>query len=598
MTLEILMVLIILAVTIFLFISKLFRIDIVAILVMVALPWLGLINPEQVFSGFASNAVITIIAVMILGYGLDRSGVINRIIKPIVKTAGSNEKLLILFISGTVGIVSAFMPNIGAAALFLPALLRITKTTDIPASRLMMPMAFSALLGGTLSMVGSSPLLVLNDLLRHTGQKEFSLFTVTPVGIALLAAGILYFLLLGKYVLPRVKTKKQKTTSMQQKLIETWQLPTTIFQCTVPKKSPLIGRTRSDVKMRTQYRLNLLAIAEGKDIFYAPWRHTPFAAGQTLAILGRKEDYEKFVSEFKVTHVKSRKIFNRLKTTAQAGFAELIIPVKSALAGKTLRKIEIRKSYGVEPVILLSGSREERGAFSDQILYAGNTIIVHGLWDRIKAMADNINFVLVTPVESKADIDESKALSAISCFVGALFLVLAGFPISLGFLTGAVAMILLRVIPVDEAYRAIDWKTIFLLAGLIPLGIAMDQTGTAEYIATHMMSVLNGSHPLIILTGVAVLTSFFTMFMSNVTATVILVPFMMMVGNMSGINPRSLALLVALCASNAFMLPIHQVNALVLSPGGYENKDFLKAGGIMTLIYIIITVSFIYLFYV
>ncbi|MBN2038570.1 MAG: SLC13 family permease [Spirochaetes bacterium] len=597
MTLDIMLVLIVLAIAIFLFISKFFRIDIIAILVMVTLPWLGLIKTEQIFAGFASNAVITTIAVMILAYGLDRSGLINRIIKPIVKTSGSNEKRLIVLISITSGIASAFMPNIGAVALFLPAMLRITKTTDISASHLLMPMAFSTLLGGTLSMVGSSPLLILNDLLKHTGQKEFSLFTVTPVGVALLAAGVLYFFFLGKYILPGATSINKKSTGMQQQLIETWSLPTTIFHCTIPAKSPLISKTRSIIKMRTKYKLNLLAIAEGKDIFYAPWRHTPFAAGQTIALLGRKDDYEQFVSDFKLTHIKSRKIFQRLKTPSQAGFAELIIPVKSQLAGKTLRQIELRKSYGVEPVILLSGSKEDRGAFSDQILNAGNTIIVHGLWERIKAMADNINFVLVTPVETKADLDESKTLTAVSCFTGALILVLAGFPISLGFLTGALAMILFNVIPIDEAYKAIDWKTVFLLSGLIPLGIAMDQTGTAHYIATHMMTVLNGAHPVIILSAVALLSSFFALFMSNVTATVILVPFMMMVGDMSGINPRALALLVALCASNAFMLPIHQVNALIISPGGYDNRDFLKAGSIMTLIYIIISVTFIYLFY-
>jgi di/tricarboxylate transporter len=598
MTFQIALVLLIFGITIVLFVSKLLRVDIVAILVMVALPWLGLVRPTEAFSGFASNAVVAIIAVMILGYGVDRSGAMNRLIRPIVSAAGSNERRLIGLVSVTVGLISAFMPNIGAAALFLPAMLRVAKSTDIPASRLLMPMGFAAILGGTLSMVGSSPLLILNDLLRQGGQKAFGLFSVTPIGIALLGAGILYFLFFGQSVLPGAKTKKEKTISMQQRLVETWHLPTTVFHCVIPKKSPLKGKTRSEVKMRIKYRLNLLAIAEGDDVLYAPWRHTPFAAGQKLAVLGDKKDFERFVADYKLTYRKDKRPFKRLEAAGQAGFAELIIPVKSPIASKTLRSIELRKTYGVEPIILLSGDREERGAFSDQVLRPGNTIIVHGRWEQIKAMADNIHFVLVTPVEAAEAAGESRPIAATLCFAGAIVLALSGFSLSLGLLTGALAMILLRIVSIEEAYRAIDWKTVFLLAGLIPLGIAMDRTGAAGYIASHMMFLLGGTHAIVILFAVGVLTTLFALFMSNVTATVLLVPLVMIIGDVSGINPRGLALLVALCASNAFALPIHQVNALLMSPGGYDNADFIRGGGIMTIIFLTISVLLIYLFYI
>jgi di/tricarboxylate transporter len=598
MTLHIALVLLIFGITIVLFISKLLRVDIVAILVMISLPWLGLVKPEEAFSGFASNAVVAIIAVMILGYGVDRSGAMNRLIRPIVSAAGSNEKHLIAFVSVTVGLISAFMPNIGAAALFLPAMLRIAKSTDIPASRLLMPMGFAAILGGTLSMVGSTPLLILNDLLRHGGQRAFGLFSVTPVGIALLAAGILYFLLFGTSVLPGAKKKEAKPVSMQERLIETWHLPTTVLHCAIPPRSPLVGKTRSEVKMRIKYRLNLLAIAEGDDVLYAPWRHTPFVAHQHLAVLGDKKDFERFVTDFKLKPKKDRKPFRHLETAAHAGFAELIIPVKSPIVGKTLRAIELRKSFGVEPIILLSGDREERGDFSDQELKPGNTIIVHGRWELIKAMADNIRFVLVTPVEAAEAAGESRPIAATLCFAGGIVLALSGVPLSLGLLTGALAMILLKIVSIDEAYRAIDWKTVFLLAGLIPLGIAMDHTGAARYIASHLMLLLEGTHAIIILFAVGILATLFSLFMSNVTATVLLVPLVMIIGDVCGLNPRALALLVALCASNAFALPIHQVNALLMSPGGYDNTDFIRAGGIMTIIFLTISVIFIYLFYI
>jgi di/tricarboxylate transporter len=598
MTFQIALVLLILAITVFLFVSELLRVDIVAIIVMVSLPWLGLIKPAEAFSGLASNAVVAIIAVMILGYGVDRSGAMNRIIQLIVSAAKSDQKRLLGLVSLTAGLISAFMQNIGAAALFLPAMLRVAKRTGISASRLLMPMGFAVILGGNLSMVGSTPLLILNDLLRQGGHQAFNLFSVTPVGIALLSAGLLYFLLFGQFVLPEAQEKKEKTVSIQQRLIDTWRLPTTIYQCIITSKSPLVGKTREEAKLWTKHRLNLLALADGDDVLYAPWRHTPFAAGQKLALLGDQTDLVRFVSEYELMFRKDMKPFEHLETAGHAGFAELIIPVRSPVIGNTLLEIALRKTYGVEPVMLLSGEGEKRGDFSDQVLQPGNAIIVHGRWEQIKAMADNINFVLVTPVEATAATGESRPIAATLCFAGAIILALTGFPISLGLLTGALAMILFRIIPIDEAYRAVDWKTVFLLAGLIPLGIAMDHTGAAAYIASQMLHLLEGTHAIVILFAVGLLATVLSLFMTNVAATVLLVPLVMIMGNVSGLDPRGLALLVALCASNTFVLPTHQVNALIMSPGRYNNVDYIRAGGIMTIIFLTISVIFIYLTYI
>ncbi|MBN2514472.1 MAG: SLC13 family permease, partial [Deltaproteobacteria bacterium] len=518
MTFQIALVLLILAITVFLFVSELLRVDIVAIIVMVSLPWLGLIKPSEAFSGLASNAVVAIIAVMILGYGVDRSGAMNRIIQLIVSAAKSNQKRLIGLVSLTAGLISAFMQNIGAAALFLPAMLRVAKRTGMPASRLLMPMGFAVILGGNLSMVGSTPLLILNDLLRQGGHQAFGLFSVTPAGIALLSAGLLYFLLFGKFVLPGAKGKEEKTISIQQRLIDRWSLPTTIYQCIITSKSPLVGKTREEAELWTKHRLNLLALADGDDVLHAPWRHTPFAAGQKLALLGDQTDLIRFVTEYELMFRKDMKPFEHLETAGHAGFAELIIPVRSSVTGKTLLEIALRKTYGVEPIMLLSGEGEKRGDFSDQVLQPGNAIIVHGRWEQIKAMADNINFVLVTPVEAAEATGESRPIAATLCFAGAIMLALTGFPISLGLLTGALAMILLRIIPIDEAYKAVDWKTVFLLAGLIPLGIAMDHTGAAAYIASQMLHLLEGTHALVILFAVGLLATMLSLFMTNVAA--------------------------------------------------------------------------------
>ncbi|MBN1763593.1 MAG: SLC13 family permease [Methanomicrobia archaeon] len=594
MTPEIVLVLIVLVVTVILFVTEAFRVDVIAILIMISLPWLGLITPTEAFSGLASNAVVAIIAVMILSYGVGRSGVMNRITHPIIRIAGSSEKRLIGLVSAAVGLISSFMQNIGAVALFLPAVMRISKKTSIPISRLLMPLGFAGILGGTLTMVGSGPLIILNDLLKQGGQPPFGLFGVTPIGLVLLGVGIAYFLVFGTFVLP---THKGEAVSPQQELIETWRLPATIYHCVVPMESSLVGKTREEVQLWMHYNINLLALAEGDELLYAPWRYTRFVAGQELALLGDQSDIERFVAEYQLQSRKETSLFEDLRSGGMAGFAEVIIPPQAPVAGKTLREIALRKTYGVEPIMLLSGAREERGDFSDQALQPGDALILHGRWENIKAMGDNRNFVLVTPIETEAA-GRAKPATATSCFLGAIVLILLGVPLSLGLLSGALAMIILNVVPIDEAYKAVDWRTVFLLAGLIPLGIAMEKTGAASYVANRMILPLQGSHPLLILIAIAALATLFTLFMSNVAATVVLVPLVMIIGGMTGISPRALALLVAVCASNSFVLPTHQVNALLMAPGGYHNADYLRAGGILTIIFIVIAVGLIYLLYV
>jgi di/tricarboxylate transporter len=593
MTTDIGLVLSVLAITIFLFVSEKLRVDVIAILIMVSLPWLGLVKPEEAFTGLASNAVVSIIAVMILGYGIDRAGVMSKITRPILKAAASSERKLIGIIASTVGLISGFMQNIGAVALFLPALLRISKKTRIPASRLLMPVGFAGILGGTLTMIGSGPLIILNDLLRQGGQEAFGLFSVTPLGLSLLAAGVLYFLLLGRWVLPERSADAEPEP--QQQLVETWQLPTTLYYGRIPDISPLLEMTLEETGHWNRYHIHLLALRENEDISYAPWRHTRFAAGQLVAVLGPEEQVERFFQDYRLERVQDEREFGELGEATAAGFAEVIVPPRSTLAGKTLRQINLRKHYSVEPVMLLSGDREQRDDFSDMPLQPGDTLIVHGRWELIAALGSDRHFVVVSPVHPASQ-KRSNPVVAVLALIGAMTLAVSGVQLSVALFSGALAMILFRVVPIDEAYKAVDWRTVFLLAGLIPLGIAMDNTGAAEYIARQVMGVLQHSHPVFILFAVAVLTTLFSLFMSNVAATVLLVPLVMIMAEMAGIDPRALGLLVAVAASNSFVLPTHQVNALLMAPGGYRNADYMKSGGIMTLIFLVILVGFFYLF--
>ncbi|MDA3888860.1 MAG: SLC13 family permease [Allgaiera sp.] len=596
MTPDIALVLAVLGVTILLFVTEALRVDVIAITIMVALPWLGLIQPTEAFSGLASNAVVAVIAVMILSHGLDRSGVVGHITRPVLRVAGTSERKIVALFSTAAAAISALMQNIGAAALLLPALLRVSKKTRIPAARLLMPMGFVAILGGTLTLVGSGPLFILNDLLGQAGQEPYGLFSVTPIGLALVAGGIIYFLILGKFVLPgQTAQADDAPESPEDEMIETWQLPDTMRRCSIPAGSHLAGMSREEAGLWNTYRLHILSLTQDDEVVHAPWRFTRLSEGQELRILGGEDDFKCFVDDYALTAISEPPVDQQ--GSKSACFAELVIPPRSPIAGKTMRELALRDTHGVEPIILLSGKQEHRSDFSDIALGVGDVIVAYGPTENLLAMGDNRKFALLTPIDKPEGAPARKPLRAVLCAAVAVVLALSGAHLSVALFSGALGMVLLKVMPMDDAYKAVDWRTVFLLAGLIPLGVAMERTGGAEFIASGMMQLPHGGHPLVILTGVARLSPLFSLFMSNVAATVLLVPLVVAIGQSSGISPRPLALLVAVAASNSFVLPTHQVNALLMGPGGYHNRDYVRAGGIITILFIVIAVGLIHLFY-
>jgi len=590
---EILLTLLVVAAAAVLFISGAVRVDVAAVLVTLALAWLGLVTPAQALSGFSSSAVVAMLSVMVLGHGLDRTGVTIRIARAIVGFAGTGERRLIAAVSIVAGSLSAFMQNVGATAVFLPSLLRVSSLTGVPASRLLLPVGYAAILGGTVSMVGAGTLIILNDLLAQRGYAPFGLFAVTPVGVPLLLAGIAFFYFFGDRVLPR---REKTRLSPQEELIRTWCPPCRISYLRAPPGSPIVGKTREAVHMISRYNLHLISLAERGEITYTPWRHTRFAARQELGILGQDEDVRRFVDDFGLEWVRAGESTANVMADPNVGFAEVIVRPYGGIVGKTLRDLEFRVTYGVEVLILLSGTEEQRQNLADRPLQ-GDAMVVLGRWERLRALATDRNFVMVTPVEGRAGVRERGAAAAVLCFLAAVGLTYTGLSIATSLLSGVLAMILLRIVPIGEVYRAIDWRTLALIAGLLPLGIAMDTTGTARFIADQTAGLVAGYPTPLILVAVAVLATAFSLVMSNIAATVLLVPLALVMAGSFGLDPRGLALLVGICTSNSFLLPTHPVNALLMGPGNYRTRDYLVAGGALTIVFIFVAVGIVSLFY-
>lgn len=594
MTADMVTVFIILFVTVVLFVSDRVRVDIIALLVLLSLAWTGILSPGEAFSGLSGNAVLAMIAVMVMGFGISRTGMMNRLSDFIVSRTAGSETALRGTIGISVGLLSAFVQNIGAVALYLPALVGISRKSKISISRMIMPLGFAAILGGTLTMIASGPLIILNDLMMQNGLDRFSFFFVTPLGLILVVTGLVYFNTIGKKLLPR--DGKKDEINYQQKLVDKWHLPSRIIKCRIKSGSPLIGMKREEVGLEERYGVYILAVNHEDETIYAPWRYTTFTENMNLAILCYQNRFGDFARKFHLEKVDEIRKFDELDREDRAGFAKIIITPHSSLKGKTIRQIALRKNYNVEPLILIQGDQEFKSDFSDTPLRSGSILIVYGTWRHIAQLNRTRDFTVLSPIR-KEYFSAGKSLMALLCFLGAVGLALLGFNISLALFSGAVAMVLVRVISIEEAYQAINWKTVLLIAGLIPLGLAMEKTGAARFVAENLVGLLGSAHPVILLLAIAVLTTLFSLFMSNVAATVLLVPLVISLAPMVQVDPRILALFVAVCTANSFILPTHQVNAFLLSAGGYRNRDYLRAGGLMTVVFILVVVFATYWIY-
>ena len=604
-TQDMLAVLLILGLTIYLFVSEVVRVDVAAILIMVLVGATGVVPAAHVFDGFASNAVISIIAVMIMGAGLDRTGVMSQLAGYILRVGGSTEKRIIPIISGTVGIISSFMQNIGAAALFLPVVSRISTRTSIPLSRLLMPMGFCAILGGTMTMVGSSPLILLNDLLLNanealpagvTPMQTFHLFAVAPIGIVMVTAGIVYFVVLGTRLLPELHDGMADSSAISQYFEDLYGLKGDIFEAFVPVNSSLVGKTIGDAEALPNAPF-VLGMRVGREIALEPPIDEVIPAGATFALMGSQDQVRRFARATGIDLARDMEEFVEVLNPSRAGVSEVVIPPASSVAGRTIRQAGMRKRYGAHVLAIYRQEEVIRHDLSDTELQVGDTLVLHSFWDDLYRLTQDRSFVVVTDYPYEVT-RPHRVFHALAFFLLAIGMVLfTDLRLSLALLTGAVGMILSGVITIDEAYRSVGWQSVFLLAGLLPLGLAVETTGTAAWLAHEVLRLL-GDVPLWVLQSVlAVLTTGFTLLMSNVGATVLLVPLAINIAIGAGGNPAVFALTVALAASNSFLIPTHQVNALVMGPGGYAVADFMRAGGIMTVLFLVILIPMVNLIF-
>ncbi len=605
----------ILLVAVFLFIVEWVRVDVVAMMMMVSLPLLNLLDSRATFTGLSSNAVIAIIGVMIVSAGLNKVGLVSRAVKPVIRAAGASATRLQIYLSSLIALISSVMQNTGAAVLFLPGIQNACKAMKIPISKVLMAIGMCAILGGTLTMIGTSPLILLNDILPE-GVEKLSLLELTPIGLALVISGIIYFSTVGGRFLTRIAEAQQErgeggscgdATDDVASFYDYLDGP---FEIRVPESWSPQGEANTISDARTLYGTSVVALAgRTGTVEMAPPSDHIIGPGMSLCVYGPREGVELFAREKGLELLAEPARLKHLFNPAVAGMVEAVVSPRSSLVGSTIREIGFRANYGVTTLALHREGKTHYSDKSDIPLLSGDALLIHARWDHLHTLQQaHQNFRIITPLEVEVQAP-GKSVAAITCFVVALgMMILSSFyfqklpynpiPLSVCLMVGAVGMVLTGVLSIQSAYKAVDWRTVFLLGGLIPLGMAVDRTGTAEWIATGVVSALGSSvTPLVLILVLACLSTVFCLVISNVGACTLLVPLGASMASQIGVDPRVAAIVVGLGVSNSFLLPTHQVNALYMGPGSYRTKDYIKIGGGMSLLYVLVLVTMTYLFY-
>jgi len=610
-----LLVLGIIFVAIFLFVVEWVRVDVVAILMMVSLPVLNLLSSKLTFTGLSSNAVMAIIGVMVVSAGLNRVGIVSQVVKPVIRLAGKSPSKLMIYLSALIASISSVMQNTGAAVLFLPGIRHACREIRTPISSILMPIGMCAILGGTMTMIGTSPLILLNDILP-AGMEKFSLLELTPIGVAFVIAGIAYFSTAGRYFLRRISEDQARRLGSQQD-DEATDIHTIYhdldgpFEIAVPLDFHPGELPTEVVAIRRRFLVNIVGIADARGMYeLAPVPGMKVRGGHQLCAYGPENAVREFAEYYKMKVLDRPRRFVDLFNSAVAGTVEAVVSPRSSMIGSTVHEIGFRRTFGVTLLALYREGRVYYREMSDIPLRSGDALLLHSTWERFRVFQQSHrHFRIMTALEEMEIQNPGKSTAALTCFAITMILMLVSsfyfgrkpynpIPLSVCLMGGGLGMVLTGVMSIREAYHSIDWRTVFLLGGLIPLGMAVDGTGTAEWIASGVVTALGDVvTPLVLLSILAVMSGAFCLVMSNVGACTLLVPLGVSMASQIGIDPRVAAIVVGLGVSNSFFLPTHQVNALYMGPGDYRTRDYMKIGGLLSLLYAIILVTMTYLFY-
>lgn len=582
MTFAILSLLILLAVALILFWFEWVPPDVTALGVLLALIVLGLIPLDRAFSGFGSDTVMLLLGLLIMTAALMRTGAVEVVSRRLLDITGKHPGALLPATMLAVGVLSSFINNTAAAAFFLPVVLGISRSTGASASRLLMPMAFAAILASSVTLVSTSTNVVVSGLMTQFGLPAIGMLELTPVGVPVLAAGLLYMGFIGRRLIPE--------RPAEPTLTDTFGLRPYLAELRILDRSPLDGKTLSEASLGRNFDLTALAIIRDGERTLDPAADTLLRTGDILLVEGPSEAILKVKDLPGIDAQAEATVSDADLEAGGLGLAEVVLLPGSPFIGRTAKGLMMRERYQIQVLAINRRTGVIRSRLADTRLGLGDVLLLQGRHKQIAALeAENAFDVL--GIKEARRFRPRQALLVTAIFVGAF---LAGslklLPLPAAMLSGAFLVFVTRCISPEDAYRQVDWKVLILIGSMLGLGVAMQSTGTAAFLADRLAALVGEWNPLWLLSGFFFLTVALTQPMSNQAAAAVVVPVALQTALQLGLNPRTFAMMIALAASTSYLTPLEPACLMVYGPGRYRFGDFLKVGGLLTVVVYLVAI--------
>lgn len=582
---EITIVLGLLLIAIILFATEKISVDVVTLLMLIILCATRIITPEEAFAGFSSDFIVIIASVFVLSAALEETGILDFVIVRLVRVASKSTGLMLFLVMVIAGSISAFMNNTTVTAMFVTPLVSLSRQIKISSSKILMPLAYASILGGTCTLIGTSTNVAVSGYIAKAGFDPVSLFEVTPIGLIIFVVGIIYMMTIGRKMLP---------DNQDHGLTEEYKIQKYITEIVVMEDSPLVGQIvyASDL---AKLKFKILNIIRNKEKFLPDFR-TRIRANDIVLVEGEKDDLIK-IKETKGLEIMADVIIEEALQSEDIRLAEILITAHSDMIRQSIKEVDFQRRYGLVVLAVSRQGESIRTKIGDVRLRLGDLLLVQGSAQRLNYLSSTQHLAVLdafTPVLFK----KQKGLITISCFLLAILVGSLGLlPLSISFLTAAVISILLKCISTDRAYNAIDWRLLILIGGMTAFGTAMDRSGAADFLANNIVSFLEPFGKIGILTGFVFLTVFLTQPMSNAAAALVIIPVALQTATTLDANPRTFAIAIMLAASVSLVTPFEPSCILVYGPGKYKFKDFLRIGSGLTLLLVIIILVLVPVFW-
>ncbi|MCA1630816.1 MAG: SLC13 family permease [Acidobacteria bacterium] len=578
MTPAIATVLVLLLVALILFGVERIPIDIVTILLVLAMVLTRTLTAEEAFAGFGNEIIITIAGLFVLTGGLVKTGVVDVVGRRLHRTAGSNRFMLATLIMFVAAGCASVMKNTTTTAMFVPVVLGIAARAKIQPSKLLMPLAFGAILGGTCTLIGTSTNLAVSGALTKYNQPPYTMFELAPIGIAIVVVGMIYMLLVGLHLLP--------ARGSADSLTEQYHIREYMSEVVVLGDSPLVGQTLQEANLSQSMDLTVVGILRGRQGRIAPRPEERVQAGDLLLVQGRVEDILRVKTEAGVEIKGDFKLSDRDLETGGVELFEAMVLRGSSLIGRTLKGTKFRERFGLTTLAINRHGVALLSKLSTVSLRFGDVLLVQGRRAQVEQLAGEGDLLLLEDVSEQRGRAHKRKWALLGF---AVFLLLSVFhpfkiPLAVAVLIGALILLASRSVRTREIYQMIDFRLLVLIAGMISFGTAMSKTGADKYLAGMIVTTLGGYGDLAVLGGFILLTVALTQPMSNQAAALVVLPVAMQTAAQLGLNPRAFAVAVTYAASCSFLTPLEPACVLIYTPGRYRFFDFVKVGSILTVV--------------